>query len=282
MAESDQFLEVVMRRIRYLTQAAAVLFLVWSLTLAVGTAAAEVIIRIPIDTVVRGPEGSVHLLLEAAIPAEAVGSTCSVAAISGIQGPVHPNNDLIVTSGGSSVTMFDVEREGGGRTDADGPLALGETAQIEVRLGADGVFSGGLIVEIDCRTNTPPECSQASASEMRLWPVNHKLLPIMVAGVTDTDGDSVTVTVDSIFQDEAVDARGSGNTAPDGMGVGTSTAEVRAERVGSGNGRVYHIGFTADDGNGGSCSGEVLVGVPHDRKAAPQDDGALFDSTLVP
>jgi hypothetical protein len=272
-----------MRRIRYLIQAAAILFLVWALTIAVGTAvAAAVIFRVPIDTIVRGPEGSVHFLKGVAVPREAVGMTCSVAAISGIQGPVHPNSDLIVTSDGPSVTMFDVEREGGDRTDADGPLTLGESAKIEVRLGADGIFSGGFIVEIVCQTNTPPDCSDASARETNLWPPKHKFLPITVAGVTDADGDSVMITVDSIFQDEAVDARGSGNTAPDGRGVGTSTAEVRAERVGSGNGRAYHIGFTADDGNGGACSGEVLVGVPHNKKGVAEDGGALFDSTVVP
>jgi hypothetical protein len=44
---------------------------------------------------------------------------------------------------------------------------------------------------------------------------------------------------------------------------------------------VYHISFTADDGHGGFCSDEVLVGVPHDKKATPVDDGALFDSTVT-
>ena len=50
-----------------------------------------------------------------------------------------------------------------------------------------------------------------------------------------------------------------------------------------GNGRVYHVGFTADDRWGGTCSGKVLVGVPHDVKDSPVDDGALYYSTaLVP
>ncbi len=79
-----------------------------------------------------------------------------------------------------------------------------------------------------------------------------------------------------------MDAAGSGDTGPDGRGVGTATAEVRAERAGRGNGRVYHTGFTADDGRGGTCSGEVHVGVPHDQGggAVPVDDGPLYDSTL--
>ena len=60
------------------------------------------------------------------------------------------------------------------------------------------------------------------------------------------------------------------------------TALVRAERLNSnlgGNGRVYHISFTAGDGQGGSCSGEVLVDVPI-RLVGAVDDGANYDSTI--
>ena len=51
------------------------------------------------------------------------------------------------------------------------------------------------------------------------------------------------------------------------------------ERSGLENGRVYHISFDAEDGNGGICSGTVTVGVPHDKKDTPFDDGPLHDST---
>jgi len=132
--------------------------------------------------------------------------------------------------------------------------------------------------------NHNPDCSNAAPSVATLWPPNHKFVPITITGVTDPDGDPVTITIDSIFQDEPVDAEGSGNTAPDGKGVGTDTAEVRAERSGTkkvpGNGRVYHIGFTADDGKGGTCSGTVKVCVPHDQADDEcVDDGPLYDST---
>jgi hypothetical protein len=54
---------------------------------------------------------------------------------------------------------------------------------------------------------------------------------------------------------------------------------VRAERSGLGNGRVYKIAFTASDGKGGTCAGSVTVGVPHDVKDLPVDDGQAYDST---
>jgi hypothetical protein len=102
-----------------------------------------------------------------------------------------------------------------------------------------------------------------------------------VLGVTDPEGEVVVITIDRIFQDEAVDGNGDGSFTPDARGVGVSSAQLRAERAGGGNGRVYHVFFSAIDAFGGSCQGEVLVGVPNSQgeSTAPVDDGALFDST---
>ncbi len=143
-----------MRRIKVEARAATILFIVWSVTMAIGSAAAAEIITIPIDTVVYGKEGAVKVIDPpgaVSVPADKVGNQCSVHAIAKNNGSVHPNTDLIVTSGGSSVTVFDVERDGGGRTNGDGLLTLGETVKIEVRFGADGVFSGGFVVGL-CET----------------------------------------------------------------------------------------------------------------------------------
>ena len=126
-------------------------------------------------------------------------------------------------------------------------------------------------------TNQPPQCSGAMASSVTLWPPNGAFMPITVLGVTDPDGDPVTITITGIRQDERVGSQ------PDGRGVGTSTAEVRSERDGNGNGRVYHIFFTASDDNGGTCNGEVLGAIAtHDQAAnlAEIDGGPLYDSTV--
>jgi len=131
--------------------------------------------------------------------------------------------------------------------------------------------------------NQPPDCSNAAPSVQTIWPANNKFVPVNITGVSDPDGDPVTITITSIMQDEPVDTVGDGQFVPDGKGIGTDTAEVRAERSGTrkvpGNGRVYTIGFTASDGKGGECSGTVKVGVPHDVEDTPLDDGALYDST---
>lgn len=123
--------------------------------------------------------------------------------------------------------------------------------------------------------NLPPVCSLARPSQSSVWPPNHRLVPISVLNVTDPEGRPVTIRITSIFQDEPTNDEGDGDTDIDGYGVGTSTAQIRAERV---DGRVYHIGFSASDGSL-SCTGEVLVSVPKDQAHAAVDGGALYDST---
>jgi hypothetical protein len=128
------------------------------------------------------------------------------------------------------------------------------------------------------------DCSAARPS-VSTWPPNHKWVPVTVLGVNGADGSPASITITGILQDEPTDATGDGKTAIDGRGVGTSVADVRAERTGGpkkpGNGRVYEILFKAASG-ADSCTGSVLVGIPHDMgKGRAVDDGARYDSTIA-
>jgi hypothetical protein len=57
------------------------------------------------------------------------------------------------------------------------------------------------------------------------------------------------------------------------------TALIRAQRSGVGNGRVYHIVFTASDGHGGTCQGTVKVAVSHGKNKKAVDNGPNYDAT---
>ena len=133
--------------------------------------------------------------------------------------------------------------------------------------------------------NRAPDCSRAAADPATLWPPDHRLVPIAIGGVVDPDGDAVSLRITGISQDEpVVGAPGHGDdasTCPDGVGVGTPTAAVRAERSDAGDGRVYQVRFEADDGRGGQCRGAVRVCVPHDQDHGRTcvDEGPLADST---
>jgi hypothetical protein len=127
----------------------------------------------------------------------------------------------------------------------------------------------------------PPRCDAAVADVPKLWPPNHKMHEVGIINIFDPDDDPVEVWITGITQDEPVLGAGSGNTYPDGYGVGTDTAWVRTERTGKENGRVYEIHFTATDGIDGECSGSVLVCVSHDQgeNIACGNDGQDYDST---
>ena len=130
-------------------------------------------------------------------------------------------------------------------------------------------------------TNSPPVCSAVVASPVVIWPANGQWITVNLSGATDPEGGPLRVRIASIFQDEPTDSTGDGNTAIDGRGIGTSTASVRAERSGNGNGRAYRITFEVSDQGGLTCTGGVTVGVPHNQKAPVVDDGPRFDSTVA-
>ena len=74
------------------------------------------------------------------------------------------------------------------------------------------------------------------------------------------------------------DATGLGTA--EGIAAGTAALRVRASRAGGGDGRIYHLTFTATDPQGASCTGTVTVCVPHDcgKRSACVDGGPLVDS----
>jgi PKD repeat protein len=126
--------------------------------------------------------------------------------------------------------------------------------------------------------NQPPDCANAGPSVTVLWPPNHKMRALAVQGVTDPEGHPLSITVLGVRQDEPVNGLGDGDTSPDAF---VSPLQVRSERSGTGDGRVYHIQFRAEDDGGETCSGTVRVCVPHDQGPGFPcvDGGALYDST---
>lgn len=128
--------------------------------------------------------------------------------------------------------------------------------------------------------NAAPVCTDATATPKSIWPPNHKMVNVAIGGVTDPDGDAVKVTVTGVTQDEPINGLGDGDTAPDAaISSDGSTVQVRAERSGTGDGRVYAVAFTATDEHGASCSGTVKTGVPRDQRgAAAVDSGQTHNS----
>jgi hypothetical protein len=102
-----------------------------------------------------------------------------------------------------------------------------------------------------------------------MYPLDHGLRSVSIAVASPS--------ITAICQDEDPNFENIAAYSIDGGGLGTNTAQVRAERSGTravpGNGRVYHIFFSTP-----SCSGEVNVAVPIVAGGSAVDDGALFNS----
>ncbi len=117
---------------------------------------------------------------------------------------------------------------------------------------------------------TPPVISVQVAPTV-LWPPNHKLVKI-VAHVTVTDicDPNPTFVLTSITSNESDNGLGDGNTENDIQGAefGTPDTEfqLRAERSGTGDGRIYTITYTASDMSGNTAQAIAFVRVPHDRR----------------
>ncbi len=124
----------------------------------------------------------------------------------------------------------------------------------------------------------PIDCSHAQPSVATLWPPNHKLATVAIQGIAQP----ATIQVTGVLQNEPTNGQGDGDTCPDATGLGASSVQLRAERSGSGSGRVYQINFTATTPSGSSCQGSVQVCVPHNHGAACPAATPTIDSTLCP
>jgi len=150
------------------------------------------------------------------------------------------------------------------------------TFELEVDDGYGGAATDTMVVHVQ-NANDPPDASLGRPSRDCLWPPNHKLVAIAIEGVSDPE-DNATITIDGVFQDEPTNGPDDGDTAVDAVIDADGTVLLRAERSGTGDGRVYHVSFTAADLEG-SDSGVVTVCVPHNKKSIAVDGGAIHDST---
>ncbi len=112
----------------------------------------------------------------------------------------------------------------------------------------------------------PPVISQATASPNELWPPNHKWrsVAIHIDAESECDGE-LTQRIVAVTSNESDNGNGDGNTSPDWIISGNGSVQLRAERSGTGSGRVYTVHYEIEDDFGNLMEGTVDVVVPHDR-----------------
>lgn len=117
-----------------------------------------------------------------------------------------------------------------------------------------------------------------------LWSPNHKyqtVLPqVMIVSASDACGRPIDVSsalVMEVRSDEPDDAKGDGKTIDDILVTCPNRVDLRAERMGGGNGRVYTIVYRLYTVNGAYADVEGTAIVPHDQSGRmAMDDGASY------
>ncbi|MCK6548859.1 hypothetical protein L6R52_23645 [Myxococcota bacterium] len=166
-----------------------------------------------------------------------------------------------------AIYVVSQQAEGGPACPADapvpsdeGPFAVGEHVIVVTTDGLGTCTSTLTVVDTSTPTATP--------HVVTLWPPNHKLHTIDVddcVTVEDTCDDDVDVHFTYVASDEPLNSTGDGNTDDDVVGFACERVELRAERKGNGDARVYTLGWRAEDDEGHVLEGECQVVVPHDQ-----------------
>jgi len=109
--------------------------------------------------------------------------------------------------------------------------------------------------------NQAPTVNNLSVSPTSLWPANHKFSDVILNySATDNCGiASIQVTVSS---NEPIQSNEPEDQSPDWQIIDNNHIKLRAERLESGNGRIYTITIKATDLNSNQASSSATVTVP--------------------
>lgn len=223
-------------------------------------------------------------------PVESVEGFGSAGAVYLLLG-VRPNNPPIANAGSDQTVsvgpdcMANVTLDGSGSTDPDGHLltyewkwneqsAAGINPSIRLPLGTSTItlfVNDGIedsepdTVTVTVIDDTPPDLS-VSVSPDILWPPNHKMthVTVEVDSIDNCDLEA-TCQIQSVGSNEPVHGSGDRNTVFDWEVTGDLTVDLRAERAGSGDGRVYDVTVECTDASGNWAQENAQVTVPHDQ-----------------
>jgi endonuclease G, mitochondrial len=108
---------------------------------------------------------------------------------------------------------------------------------------------------------TAPSIGSVSASQSVLSPPNHKMIDITI-GYQVAEFTGAPVCALSVSSNEAVNGQDDGNTSADWQVLDAHRVQLRSERAGDGNGRIYTITIRCTDPSGNIGSATTTVSVP--------------------
>ncbi len=208
---------------------------------------------------------------------------------------IQPNRTPVAMAGRdttveqTSSTGAQVTLDGSASSDEDGdvltytwkeettPIGTGVKATVTLSVGPhtivltvdDGKGCASTDTVIINVVDTTPPIITVSSTPTVLWPANHKYITLniskIIISVKDIGTPSISVSdvrIKSVSSDESENATGDGNTLSDiVISSDAKSVNLRSERQGGGNGRVYTINLIVKDasGNIGRVCYEVWV-----------------------
>jgi len=130
--------------------------------------------------------------------------------------------------------------------------------------------------------DTIPPTINLNGQNITLWPANHSYQTVnvtnLVSSVTDSCDTTIAVSkvvISKVTSDEIENGNGDGNTLNDiVIAANCKSVQLRAERDGGGDGRVYTITFKVTDASGNATTKTAKVTVPKSQG----NGGAAVDS----
>ena len=176
---------------------------------------------------------------------------------------------------GSASIVSQVTGVGDYHINADEPSVLDyntdfKTANLQNTLYAPDMFRVSdhdpVIVGLDACDDIAPTL-EVSVSPDMLWPPNHKYVDVLaIVQAKDNFDTNPTVTLVSVTSNEPDNGLDDGDTPDDIVKVDDYNFKLRAERSGTGTGRIYTITYQVTDACGNSTLASATVTVPLDKQ----------------
>ena len=109
----------------------------------------------------------------------------------------------------------------------------------------------------------PPQITGFTVSKQSLWPPNHTMRDITLNYTASDNCVSAPIITVTVSSNEPVNGTGDGDTDPDWEIIDNHHVKLRAERAANGDGRIYTITVTVDDGCNPPVSQSKQVMVTH-------------------
>lgn len=135
---------------------------------------------------------------------------------------------------------------------------------------SDGINVTSMDIQVEVVDTTVPTLAPVPDKTI-IWPPNHKMVPITIeVNADDNSGGLLTIEA-FVSSNEPLNDTGDGETIPDwtepeiDQEAGIIYLDLRAERAGDGDGRVYTILIRVTDESGNFSEVSVNIVVPHDK-----------------